>query len=163
MDCRETQHKIDRYLRGELPGDAADEVEAHIDACPDCRRALDNARKLETVFRRASTPPAPDEFASDLRERAAERGQQSAPDGDTVLGPLPAWRTLSTPWRAAVAASLVVGLALGIILGSGPASSRRTEAARAAQTPGLDYLSDSPRGSINHAFVSMISRSQKQE
>lgn len=152
MNCRETRHKLDRYLRGELPGEVADEVKTHLEGCPDCRGALDTARELAEVFHRASTPPTPEGFASDLRELAAEREE-------TILGPLPAWRTLSTPWRAAVAASLVVGLALGIIMGSGPENPAGQEV-EAAQAPGLDYLSDSPRGSINRAFVSMVSDSQ---
>ena len=153
MDCREVEHKIDRYLRGELPGDVADEVEAHLDGCADCRGALQDARELQDAFGRASTPPVPDGFASDLRERAAEREE-------TIIGPLPAWRSLSKPWKAAVAAGLVVGLALGIIMGAGPEQSDRGGARKVARAPGVDYMSSAHEGSINRAFVSMVSGPQ---
>ena len=150
MDCRKTQRKIDRYLRDELPRRAADEVDEHLQTCPDCREALENARRLNTMFERASTPPVPEAFAAGLRERAAERK-------NAILGPLPAWNSMSAPWRAAVAAGLVVGLALGIIMGAparGPTSDRAPEVGHAT---GIDYLAQQPRGSINRAFLSMVS------
>ena len=156
MHCGKVEHKIDRYLRDELPGEAADEIEAHLDGCPNCRGALEDARELEDMFGRASTPPVPDGFASDLRERAAEREE-------TIIGPLPAWRSLSTPWRAAVAAGLVVGLALGIMMGAGPEQSDRAEARKVARAPGVDYMSSAHEGSINRAFVSMVSGPQGEE
>ncbi|MEF8787448.1 MAG: zf-HC2 domain-containing protein [Planctomycetota bacterium] len=152
MECKKLRHKVDRYLRGELPSGATDEIERHLERCPDCRAALENARELENVFRQVSTPPVPDDFADEVSRRAAERTEK-------ILGPLPTWRNLSDPWKAAVAASLVVGLAMGFILGGPSQRSRPGDEPEMVETTGLDYLSDSPRGSINRAFVSMISES----
>ncbi len=155
MECRKTQYKIDRYWRGGLSGEVADEVEAHLETCPECREALENARRLQHIVGRASTPPVPDGFASTVRERADERH-------DTIL-PLPSWRSLSAPWRTAVAASVVVGLGLGFIMGAGPQEAPRENGPEVAEATGLDYLSDSPQGSINRAYLNIIYRPENRE
>jgi len=141
MECPEVKRKIDRYLRDELPSEASDRLEAHLRDCPDCRAALEGARGLEDVFRGSASPPVPDGFAKEVRVRA-----ESA---------LPSWRSLSAPWRAAVAASLVVGLALGILMASGGAG--RPPRAGSPGLKGLGYLSESPPGSINRAVAGLLS------
>ncbi|MGC1105105.1 MAG: zf-HC2 domain-containing protein [Candidatus Acidiferrales bacterium] len=48
-DCEKLQPLLDDYLHGELPRATADRLAAHLDACGDCRGALDDLRISATL------------------------------------------------------------------------------------------------------------------
>ena len=162
MNCQEVYEKIDCYLRGELPENSRREFEEHLDECVDCCEAVQRAQELTRVLTGASIPPVPEGFADDVmseaRSQMAEREKSR-----TILGPFYSFFDDSTVWRAAVAAGVLVGLGLGILMGYGATEirtetrmpSNRTVSADPARTYRLDYIAGNPPDSLSRAFVEM--------
>ena len=95
MDCKTTLGSLESYLDNELERDDARELEAHLDACADCRAELNRLDDLRRVLRDPAlrfTAPA------ELRERIAASA--------LVARARPAW------WR--LAAACVLAFAGGI-------------------------------------------------
>ncbi len=69
MNCRDVG--LDEYLDGELGEAERKAVEGHVASCADCRRELEEMRRLEAVLRAvpAGTPPDAEAFLSRVRER----------------------------------------------------------------------------------------------
>lgn len=86
------------YLRGELPPDERDAVEAHVAGCPPCRRGLVETRALLDAVRRAPAAPALD--VGRFRAGLEARRRRHRP---------PAW---TRPVPALAAAGLVAALVL---------------------------------------------------
>jgi len=82
--------RLELYLDGELPPGERPAIEAHLEACPDCRRELEEIRRLETVLRGAPTGAQPrwDVYV----ERVAARTKSG-----------------KTRWFVAAAAAILVG------------------------------------------------------
>jgi hypothetical protein len=114
------------------------------------------------MLNRAPVPPVPDGLADRVMALARTRFARPAP-ADSLWN-LAAWRqALSVPVRVAAAIVLVLGLALGILMGRGvwqsPAPS--TAAANSASDPlaayNVDYLTDTPSGSLAESYLSLTS------
>jgi predicted anti-sigma-YlaC factor YlaD len=69
---------MDLYLEGELGGMERREVEAHLAACPSCRRLLEDRRLLGQAF--SSLPPieVPQDFAGSVLARLPVESQSSS-------------------------------------------------------------------------------------
>lgn len=103
MDCKDAMRLLEPYLDGELDRDEARALEAHVDACADCRAALAGLGRLRHAVRtEAPRHAAP----ASLRARI---GGESAPQIPRAVRSrrVPAW------WRLA-AACLVAFLAGGL-------------------------------------------------
>ncbi len=94
---------LDLYLEGELDAAERRECQAHLDACPDCRRALAGRRALDEAV--AVLPPV--EIPPDFAARVMER--------------LPAEEAPARAWLApaAAAAGLLLAGFLGVYLATG--------------------------------------------
>ncbi|HEY3883937.1 MAG TPA: zf-HC2 domain-containing protein [Vicinamibacterales bacterium] len=76
--CREVQDQLAAYVDGEQPADARRAVDAHLVACPSCRRDADSERGARDLIRthrdelRAAAPP-------DLRARCRSAAAPAPP------------------------------------------------------------------------------------
>jgi predicted anti-sigma-YlaC factor YlaD len=111
MTCHEIDERLDDWLDGALPAEAASEVEAHLLSCASCREQERRLRQLlahAAALPRSLTPPR-DLWPGIARRVARERSWSSAASG---------WG----PWALAAAATVVIGL--GAVLWRGPFPSR---------------------------------------
>jgi len=162
MRCKHVTRRLDAYAAGEVPAEERSRIEAHLATCESCRQALTNLERMGDLFNRASLPPVPDGLAE--RVMALARTRAASPARATSLWSFAAWRqALSIPMRAAAAVMLVLGLALGILMGrgvwSGPGPTTGT--ANSASDPlaayNVDYLTDTPSGSLAESYLSLTS------
>lgn len=106
MRCDDVHANLPAYLGGELPQATETSLALHIEGCPSCRQALDSERMLGETLRHGYRIPAPSEgFQARVLSAAREQHRQR------VSG-----RWSSTALGGAVAAALVLGLGLGILL-----------------------------------------------
>ncbi len=85
MTCQHYQEWIEEAAAGAIAGRGSDsrraQLDAHLDACPECRRALEAARELyaainQGIATRVEGVPAGD-FAARVRMRLAEEGERA--------------------------------------------------------------------------------------
>ncbi|MBN7768460.1 zf-HC2 domain-containing protein [Marinobacter daepoensis] len=98
MSCQKIRSQLPDYVRSALPEIQSREVQAHLKACPECRRSC----RIEAT----------------LMTELAERYETEPPGADfetRVFSHLPATggRGVHVAWGTAVAAALVLGLFLG--------------------------------------------------
>jgi hypothetical protein len=67
MTCAELADLIDPIAAGDVTADAA--VSAHLATCASCARALDEARRLDTLLRARLVPSAPSQFTQRVVNR----------------------------------------------------------------------------------------------
>lgn len=102
MTCAAPRERVHAWLDGELPVEAALEAEVHARDCAECAAAYRSARALREALRGGGLVAAPPEtLAERLRVRLVREGRP-------VRRGVPAW--------GAVAAALVLGAALGMLL-----------------------------------------------
>ena len=102
MSCETFRVQLHAYLDGELDRPALDEVEAHLETCPACRRDLGELEQLRDRVRSAPRHAAPAELRK--RIQGTEQLSDFAPNPKRWTAP-----------RWALAASLLTGIALGAI------------------------------------------------
>ena len=123
-----TEHWTDRlsdYLDGHLPDGDRALLEAHLEACPECRETLDDLRRLVARAHAATERPLPADLWPGI---AALIGGSSSPSPIIDLDRERSRRRLSfTRPQLAAAAVLIVALSAGgawlAIRGAGPAGS----------------------------------------
>ena len=161
MLCADVQDKLDGYLGGDLEPETRGAIEAHLRGCSICAQALSQAGRVRAVLRQCMAPPVPGGFYERVMARARERRRLE-----------PVWLTASQRgrrvpviWRAAVAAGLIVGLAIGVLM----ATDLRQQAVQetlltveagepdATNVYRLDYFGEAPTGSLAGAFASLVS------
>src|SRR5712691_170431 len=109
MECRDLTPQLDDSLDGRLDAAARRSIQEHLERCPDCRRRHRHAVALQAALR---TLPAPTPHPGFV-DRALSRATGVAAG------------TVRTPRRGvfgmALAASLVLGVAVGVFLATQPA------------------------------------------
>jgi anti-sigma factor (TIGR02949 family) len=104
MNCRDVETRITPLVDGQLAGAEANAVNAHLAACPSCRRAADEEQLCRRVLGEcgprlaANAPPA-------LRAR--------------VRGAMPSASPGSGRWRWALAAAATLVIAIGVLAVAG--------------------------------------------
>ena len=118
--CEGYQRELAAYLYGELPEEMGRAVESHIQACPECRREMNDMKK---VFNGADTLN-PDIAAAmekvdwdSLPDRIADRVLGRG-GGAAVPGRRGFWGALLQPRMRPVYAALLLGVVLGAALTS---------------------------------------------
>jgi len=156
------QRKLDAYASNELPPQVRSGVDEHLRSCERCRRELGRLRRLGGVLEAARGAPLPAGFADRLMQKARRR-RAAAAAATSWPNPLQWWQQNPVAVRVAVAASLLIGLALGGLLGADTwsAAAHEKPAADPVAIYNLDYLSAAPDGSMGQAFSSMITASGK--
>jgi len=72
MNCRETRERLALLLYGELEFDQEERVESHLDACAECRVALERERALQRALDAVEIGPSPS-LLENCREDLFER------------------------------------------------------------------------------------------
>ncbi len=160
MQCQQVQLLLNRYIDGEIPEAVRGELDRHLEACAVCRAEVERLRKLEPLFAGLPMPPPPDNLTAAILRRAVVIPKRS---GSSVIIWRDWWSTATTPLRAAAVVILMVGLAVGGILGRSvtwrPVSSN-TEVLSAAMEPltvyELDDLGGLPNGSLSEAYLELL-------
>jgi anti-sigma factor RsiW len=80
--CAAYEEELSAFVDDELAPDRRAEVEAHLDACPGCRRRLEALCDVDLALASAPLPPVSRELARRVSERVAAR-----PDAATAREP----------------------------------------------------------------------------
>jgi hypothetical protein len=102
MECQDFALQLDDLLDGQLDVARQKSVQEHLGRCPDCRRRHEHAKAVREAVRKLSPPALHPGFT----DQALARATRAA-----VGGPRPMWRPVL---GMALAASLVLGVALGV-------------------------------------------------
>jgi len=98
---------ISAYLDGELSGEEAAAVQAHVSSCPACREDMDSLHAAKSLLARAPRRAMPPELVAELERRLAR----------------PLWRELldrlNPPLRVLVPAGALAAAALVAVVWSG--------------------------------------------
>ncbi|GAB4543927.1 MAG: hypothetical protein Kow0063_37490 [Anaerolineae bacterium] len=76
MECDDYREKMSLWLDQQLAEGEVRQVEAHIAACPDCRAALDELRRLDRLLSAAPTLSPVPGFTKRFQARLAARRQR---------------------------------------------------------------------------------------
>jgi|GEM_PF-6551283 len=110
MDCPEVREHLTDYVYGEAAPEVREAVAAHLAACPDCRRAAEEAEAVLAAYREAPRPAPPEGAPA----RAAQAARPRRPAGRVrrrVRVLQPDWlRVVRHPAFAAAALFVVVFL-----------------------------------------------------
>ena len=161
MRCEDLQSRLEAYANGGMSPDEREAAAAHLRNCADCTRALARIDSLAAVLAQAKTPSVPSGLA--VRVMAAARSRRPAM-AEAGWNPVRWWRQVSMPMHAAAAAVLIVGLAVGLVMGwmARPSTiqTQTTEAATqgdALDAYNIDYLGDAPAGSLADSYLALVS------
>ena len=114
MKCRHVQEMLAAYQDGELTGKERERIAGHLEGCPACRKAY---AELERVWQQLEKVPKIE--ASPFFEQRLLARIRTTPEPRSLWRfPRLAWIYRAYPAAALAAAVLVVGLALGGILGN---------------------------------------------
>ncbi len=103
MNCSQARDRLPDLLYPDAPRDGRGEVEKHLGGCPDCRREMEDLRRVRGLLRAAPAPPEVAVDVAALYRAAADRQARR----------LRRWRRAAAA-LAGVAALLLVGLASGL-------------------------------------------------
>ena len=158
MRCEEMLKRLTAFSSGELATDVHQAMRAHLAECAACRAALARVDAFAGILAGARTPPLPPGLAS--RVMAAARRRQAA-EVSAGWNPRRWWGLTSAPMHAAAAVVLVIGLTVGVVLGSRSALSAGQAPAVAQVDPletySLDDLVDAPEGSLADSYLVLVS------
>ncbi len=154
--CVAVRERLNACRDGELTTDGRARVEAHLRRCEDCRAADARLDQLARVLDAWPAPPVPDGLAERTMARAA-----AALSARTAATAPARTRTAHAAWAAA--AAVLVGLLTGAAMANDtwrrrvqPVSGDADRAAAdGSSTFRIDYLGDSPDGSLVQAYWSM--------
>ncbi len=156
MRCSDVRQCRETLSSGGLPPEGIREVGSHLRTCPACRAVLLADDPLIGVLTAGESPETPAHLA--LRIQALVRSGR-------IQEPLPVWdlwgwwRQSPFPAHAAAAATLVLGLAAGFLMGvdsdRGPGPGMVGRPADPLAALALDALADAPAGSLTESYFSL--------
>ena len=171
MRCRKVQQDLSAFLDGLVPADERVAMEAHLRGCPECQGALTRLRRLSSLLESIPAPPVPVGFSERLMARAYQRQPQR--HGLRILSsrPMVFWRNMPASRRVAAAAMVVIGLAVGTLMGRDTwrsfsatrSATGRVSMADPADSYSFDYLSEAPRGSLADVYLTLASPADGEE
>ncbi len=156
MRCQDVQDQLRAFSIGELPMDVRQAIQAHLSACAACRAELTAVDALAGVLAAAQTPPIPEGLAARVLSTARQRREIDQIEPWNLVR---WWRLTSAPMQAAAAAMIVVGLAIGLVLGSASGPLPPQGAGRMQPDPfevyPLDSLGEAPGGSLAESYLAL--------
>jgi len=165
MRCEDLQSRLGAYVQGGMSPDEREAAAAHLRNCADCTRALARIDSLAAALAQAKTLSVPSGFAVRVMAVARNRRPAIAAAG---WNPVRWWRQVSMPMHAAAAAVLIVGLAVGLVMGWTAAPSAvqasATEAAvqaDALDAYNLDYFGEALAGSLADSYLTLVVESNE--
>lgn len=106
MTCEQAQAQFTAFLSGEMAGDDANDVTAHIRQCPACAADLESMRQAAAALKGLGVRAMPEPVVSRVRRELARHRK---PTSRPFLSGLRVWAVVGT---VPVLAALVVGLSL---------------------------------------------------
>ena len=161
MDCKHFAKHLHAYVDGIVPPVVGAAMQAHAASCPACRREVESLAQLGAVLRVAAPiPPVPEGFAARVMAHAVEQKRQAPMRLVALFTRFAWWEDLARPARAAAAAVLVAGLALGAVMGwdanrNGRSPSSVVTQPDALAAYNLDYLAEAPAGSLAQVVMAL--------
>ncbi len=156
MRCQDVQNQLRAFSIGELPMDVRQTIQAHVSECAACRAELAKIDALAGVFALAQTPPIPSGFAARMLATARQRLETEQIETWNLIR---WWRVASAPMHAAAAAVLVIGLTIGLLMGtaSGPWPTQAVGQMRSDPVDAylLDYLGEAPSDSLADSYLAL--------
>jgi anti-sigma factor RsiW len=166
MRCEYVKQELDRYIQGDLSERDSKEINRHLSKCQNCSDALSRIRKLQGLLEDTLLPPVPEGFTERLMQRARRQQYLQRSSEPTVIR-LWEWLGRADLKKAAVAAAVIIGLSLGLLMGV--QTSRQSYKAQVAGSSvlvdayHLDYLTEAPENSLSRVYTQMISSRNKFE
>jgi hypothetical protein len=108
MECDDFALQLDDWLDGRLDSARKKSIQEHLGRCPSCRRRYQHANAVQAGLRELPPPALHPDFTDQALSRAARAAVGRA---------RPMWRPVV---GMALAASLVLGVALGVYLATRP-------------------------------------------
>ena len=106
MNCADVQERLSAYHDGELPGDVAAQIAAHLANCPACATELESFESLSALTRKLTDPAAPKQLWTKLEARLDQDAEARTP----IKGPT---RKSYSFTRLAAAAMILIALTFG--------------------------------------------------
>jgi anti-sigma factor RsiW len=164
MQCQYVKRKLDRYIQGDLPEPISKKVQRHLHKCRNCTDALSRIKTLAGLFEDTPLPPVPEGFSERLMQRAHQR-QYLQQTSESAVIRFWEWFDQTGLKKSTAAAVLVVGLAIGVLMGrdtwQSPAIQFVGKSQMAQVEPTaiykLDYLTDTPKGSLADTYLTLVS------
>jgi len=156
-DCAIIRNRLSSFEDGEVSPEWRAKIEAHLAACPDCRQALADLRRLWLVLEDAMPPQPRPEFAQEVMRKITK---------EFLPGVFNWRRALASmfPAPATMAAMVVFGLLMGGWMGrtlleefTTPLTTVATSQAQAATLDALDVFAPTPRGSLAQGYFVLVS------
>lgn len=108
MECQDFALQLDDYLDGRFDAVRRQSIQGHLERCPSCSRLHQHAAALQTALRTLPAPASRPGFLDQALGRARRAAGAARPPRRAAIG-------------FALAASLVLGVALGVFLATQPA------------------------------------------
>ncbi len=156
MRCQDVQNQLRAFSIGELPKDVRQTIQAHVSACEACRAELVKIDPLAGVLAATQSPPIPSVFTARVLVMARQRLETDHIEPWNLIR---WWRVASAPMHAAAAAVMVLGLTIGLLMGtaSGLLSSQAVGQMQSAPVDAylLDSLGEAPGGSLADSYLAL--------
>ena len=107
--CNRVRSHLDSYLNDELQAETRQEVLDHLGSCPECTRLMNEGARVKAQLKRAVLNEQAPQALRDRVRRDLRHRRSSA-------------FSLSTPWMAAAAATVMVAVAIGVFYRSSTTS-----------------------------------------
>jgi len=107
MRCKEFENKIIDYLEETLPAKETDRVNEHLERCDQCSRLYDEIRRTYRMLDQEKAP----QMQPGFYERVKTKMDSERPEAGKSI-------RLNRFYAAAASILVLIGLALGILLGS---------------------------------------------
>jgi len=160
MRCEDLLGRLEAYANGQMSPAEWDAAAAHLRNCAACTRGLARVDRLAALLGQGQTPPVPTGFVARLMTAARRR---QLPMTAVGWNPVRWWKLGSVPMHAAAAAVLIVGLAVGMVMGWTTATSTaRAPApdgvaeADALDAYNVDCLTEAPTGSLADSYLTLL-------
>jgi anti-sigma factor RsiW len=161
MHCKKVRIQIDAYCAGEVSPEARSAIEKHLQSCDACRNEYAAVQRMASLFDKAVlTPPVPEGFAQRVQTLARRRSAQPVAAAWNLSQ---WWRAATVPLRAAAAAVLMIGVAVGVLMGWNTWHSHSDRSAQSAEQRdplaqhNVDYLTSTPDGSLEQSYLTLVS------
>ena len=159
MRCVAVRDELNRLVDAELPPRMREDIERHLEMCPDCRQALARLQEVAGVFAGVDLPPVPDGFTARVMRQARAQMTETRFVWWSAWNLLRWWRDETLAMRTAAASVVVAGLAVGLAMSGGafrPSAGPRpaTEASPVVQN--LDFVGGVPAGSLEQTYLAWV-------
>jgi len=159
MRCAAVRKQLNRYLDAELAPGAREEVERHLSDCPACLAALAELQGVGGLWTALETPVVPEGFADRVMREARKR---------TASKPRQAWHWPWLRWwweqslamRAAAASVVVVGLAVGMVMGGGLFRAQPPATGSDPIIQNLGFVGGIPGGSVEQTYLAAVTKAR---